>query len=144
MNRKKKCLYCKKRFEPSRYHPNQTVCSSTECQRRRRTEYHRRKLREDPEYREQCSLSRQKWREAHPGYMKRYLRKRCRMSRPLERLLDLARTNRVVDLKATEATILLIYPKQAPGDKSTFGMKKNILAHAKIVVLLGLKRAFLR
>ena len=48
------CRYCTQNFSPSRYHPDEQICSSAECQRRRRADYHRKKVFEDPAYREQC------------------------------------------------------------------------------------------
>ena len=45
---KKPCTYCKQEFYPSRYRPDQRVCSSTDCQRRRRTDYQWQKLATDP------------------------------------------------------------------------------------------------
>jgi hypothetical protein len=67
-----RCRYCQKVFQPSAYHPRQTVCSQPPCQRRRRREYHRQKIASDPVYRQVCLESPQKWREAHPGYWKQY------------------------------------------------------------------------
>jgi hypothetical protein len=134
----KTCSYCKQRFLPSRFHPDQRICSSADCQRRRRAEYHQRKLGEDPGYREQCRHSQEKWRQENPNYMKRYLAKRRALKRSLtgessvvnelERLLDLARNNRVLDLKSSDATILLICPKDKAGEKNTFALEKNTLA----------------
>lgn len=147
------CPYCKQRFLPSRFHPDQRVCSSADCQRRRRANYHQRKLDEDPVYQEQCRHSQRKWREKNPNYMKRYLAKRRTTNRPstresrvvneLERLLDLARNNRVLDLKSSDATILLVCPKDTAGEKNTFAFEKNTLAHAKLIVLQGSLRAVL-
>ena len=138
---------------PSRFHPNQRVCNSVDCQRRRRADYHRRKLDEDPAYREQCRLSQKKWREANPHYMKRYLAKRRALKHrstsespvvhELERLLDLARNDRVLDLTWADATILLVWPSKTAGEKNTFAFKKNTLARAKLIVLQGPLRAIL-
>ena len=58
-------------FEPSKFRPDQSVCSQPECQRRGGAEYHRRKIETDPEYAEVVRDSRRKWREAHPDYQKR-------------------------------------------------------------------------
>jgi len=149
----KTCPYCKQRFPPSRFHPDQLICSSADCQRQRRADYHQRKLDEDPGYQEQCRHSRRKWREENPNYMKRYLAKRLALKRSLtgessvvnelERLLDLARNNRVLDLKSSDATILLVCPKDTAGEKNTFAFEKNTLAHAKLIVLQGSLRAVL-
>jgi hypothetical protein len=66
------CVYCEQSFEPSKYRPDQKVCSRPECQRRRRSDYHRRKLAADPEYAQVVRDSQKKWRDAHPGYQKAY------------------------------------------------------------------------
>ena len=149
----KTCPYCKQRFLPSRFHPDQRICSSADCQRRRRADYHQRKLDEDPGYQEQCRHSKEKWREENPNYMKRYLAKRRARNRSstgdssvvneLERLLDLARNNRVLDLKSFDATILLVCPKDTAGENNTFAFEKNTLAHAQLIVLQGSLRAVL-
>ena len=68
----RKCPFCRNLFIPSRYHPQQRVCSRKECQQRRKREYHRRKLETDPVYRETCRDSRLKWRERNPDYQRRY------------------------------------------------------------------------
>src|SRR5882762_6134056 len=111
---KKPCTYCKQEFYPSRYRPDQRVCSSTDCQRRRRTDYHRQKLATDPVYQEQCRDSQKKWREKNPGYMKRYRAKhRIGCHRDVERSRLLNLLNRLAD------------------------SEKNNLASAKDIVLQG-------
>src|SRR6267154_209607 len=95
---KKPCTYCKQEFYPSRYRPDQRVCSSTDCQRRRRTDYHRQKLATDPVYQEQGRDSQKKWREKNPGYMKRYRAKhRIGCHRDVERSRSLNLLNRLAD-----------------------------------------------
>ena len=64
------CRYCQLLFEPSKFRPDQRVCHQPECQRRRRTEYHRHKMTADTEYAQVVRDSRRKWRQAHPGYQK--------------------------------------------------------------------------
>jgi hypothetical protein len=66
------CRFCQQSFEPSKFRPDQSACSRPDCQRRRRGEYHRRKIGTDPEYAEVVRDSRRKWREAHPDYQKNY------------------------------------------------------------------------
>jgi hypothetical protein len=149
----KTCAYCMQTFLPSRFHPEQTVCTSVDCQRRRRADYHKRKLANDPAYLEQCRDSQEKWRNQNPEYMKRYLANRQARKRSsvrnstvvqeLERLLDLAKSTHVLDLKATDATILLFCPNDTAGQKNTLAFEKNTLAHAKLIVLQGSTRAFL-
>ena len=64
------CRFCQHSFEPSKFRPDQSVCSQPDCQRRRRTEYHRRKIATDPVYAQVVGESRKKWRDAHPDYQK--------------------------------------------------------------------------
>ena len=139
------CRYCEQEFKPSRYHPNQDVCSSKECQLRRRTDYHRQKIGEDPIYREQCRDSQRKWREQNPDYMKKYLlRRRLKLSQPetsalateFQHLLTLIKNNLAFDLKPSTAAIWLVYPPAA-------GRKKNIFANAKVLAVQGTVYALL-
>jgi len=51
---------------------SQPVCGGAECQRKRRTEYHRSKIASDPEYRDGGRDSPRKWRSRNPDYWKRY------------------------------------------------------------------------
>jgi hypothetical protein len=66
------CRYCKQIFQPSKYQPAQAVCSDPGCQRRRRADYHRQKIAADPEYRQVCLDSPQKWRSRNPDYWRQY------------------------------------------------------------------------
>ena len=140
------CRYCEQEFKPSRYHPNQDVCSSKECQLRRRTDYHRQKIVEDPIYREQCRDSQRKWREQNPDYMKKYLLRRHqeKLSQPetsalateFQHLLTLIKNNLAFDLKPSTAAIRLVYPPAA-------GHEKNIFANAKVLAVQGTVYALL-
>lgn len=131
------CTYCNEEFTPSRYHPTQCVCSSEECQRRRRADYHRNKLATDPGYREQCRDSQKKWRQRNPGYMKRYRAKQRVLSRQnlgkprllkaLHQLSLSVKNSFVCDLRSLDAGIWLISDRVSRG--------KNILASAKIIIL---------
>ena len=134
---KKLCLYCKQKFQPSRYRPDQRICNSLDCQRRRRTEYHRKKLADDPLYKEQCRDSQRKWRENHPAYMRDYraeLRRRdplsnkSNLSRELRRLLKLVKNNVALDLKSLDASVWLVCRKGVVSGKNT-------LASAKVIIL---------
>jgi len=58
-----RCRYCQKVFQPSAYHPRQTVCSQPPCQRRRRREYHRQKIASDR------FIGRSAWRVRRSGAM---------------------------------------------------------------------------
>ena len=138
--RGKLCPYCKQRFLPSRYRPDQRVCSSLDCQRRRRNDYHQKKLAEDRLYWEQCRDSQKKWREKNAGYMQRYRAGRrtqersngkgSGLIRDLHRLLNLAKNNVVLDLRSLDASIWLVCPNGVVS-------AKNNLASAKVIILQG-------
>lgn len=53
----RRCCYCERIFQPSKYQPGQSVCSDPGCQRRRRAEYHRQKIATDPGYRQVCWMA---------------------------------------------------------------------------------------
>jgi hypothetical protein len=55
------CPYCQRIFVPSIYRPQQAVCSPPSCQRRRRADYHRKKLVADAVYRQVVRESQQQW-----------------------------------------------------------------------------------
>jgi len=67
-----RCRYCRQGFQANRYHPQQQVCNQSACQSQRRSDYHRQKMVSDPVYRQVCLESPRKWREANPGYWKKY------------------------------------------------------------------------
>ena len=65
------CRYCQSSLQPSKFQPAQTTCGDPACQRRRRSDYHRRKIATDAVYRQGCLESAQQWRAEHPDYWKR-------------------------------------------------------------------------
>ena len=131
------CRYCQQVFQLSPYRPQQAVCSQVACQRRRRREYHRDKIRSDPLYADTVSRSRKKWRDAHPGYQKQYWqthRKAAERNRQQQhqrdrrrRLRHLVKNNLALDLKRTDAEVYLFGP--AAGD-----LVKNNLARSKLLI----------
>lgn len=133
-----RCPYCLELFTRSRYHPDQLVCSGSDCQRQRRTDYHRQKLNDDPSYRAQCRDSQQQWRAQHPEYMRNYRRARGRQpakvpseasSRGLARLLECVKNNVAADLTSCRARVWLI---------SSDERVKNILATVELILVEGL------
>jgi len=129
-----RCPYCHEFFAPSRYRPDQAICSAPDCQRRRKTEYHRRKIQTDPNYRAQCRDSQQQWREQHPDYMRAYRQSAMRRTATqssvsaadLHELLDRVKNNLVLDLKTCHAKIFVI---------TTDVQLKNTLALAQLIVI---------
>ena len=114
----RRCRYCERVFQPSKFQPGQSVCSQLECQQRRRTDYHRRKIASDPEYCQSCQDSSRKWRSRNPGYWRRRresnaaIVERNRQQQQLRdqkrRLRDLANNNSAFDLKRSAAQVWLV------------------------------------
>ena len=114
------CRYCHQSFQPSKFHSQQNACSQPECQRRRRAEYHRRRIATDPEYAEVVRDSRRKWRERHPAYQKTYRQTHptsVERNRDLQRQRDahrrvqfLVKNNLALDLKRCTAEAWLVGP----------------------------------
>lgn len=115
-----RCRYCQKSFRRSKFQPRQTVCSEVDCQRQRRTEYHKEKIASDPEYRQVCQDSSRKWRAANPGYWKQYReehpasthqnREQQKARDGKQRLCQLANNTSALDLKHSAAQVWLVGP----------------------------------
>jgi hypothetical protein len=114
----RRCSYCQKPFQPSKYQPRQMVCGDPLCQRNRRADYHRQKLATDPEYREVCRDSVRKWKTRNPDYWKSYRRdhpaavERNRQQQQARdrkrRLRHLANNTSALDLKHSAAQVWLV------------------------------------
>jgi hypothetical protein len=131
------CPYCGTKFWPSIYHPNQHICSKSDCRRRWRNEYHRQKYRADAEYRLICRDSNQKWRAQNGGYQRRYRqdhpayveknrtdqkRRDCR-----RRVQNLVKNNLALDLKSINGDVWIVGPEL--GD-----LVKNNLAISEVMI----------
>ena len=83
MPEEKICKSCGKPFLPNKYRPNQTVCSSLECQyqrqldnmkawRGRNPNYFKYKESQDGSWKETCRQRSLDWRKSHQDYLKLY------------------------------------------------------------------------
>jgi hypothetical protein len=114
----RRCRYCEKCFQPSKYQPQQAVCRDVDCQKQRRTEYRQQKLKVDQEYRQVCRDSARKWRSRNPDYWQQYRenhldsvsknRKNQQVRDHRQRLLDLANNTSALDLKHSAAAVWLL------------------------------------
>ncbi|MFZ1180506.1 MAG: hypothetical protein WAN92_03140 [Herbaspirillum sp.] len=66
------CAHCGQPFQPRPQVPNQTYCSSAECQRARKLHWQQDKLRTDPDYRDNQRDAQRAWFDRHPGYWRAY------------------------------------------------------------------------
>lgn len=114
----RRCRYCERVFQPSKFQPGQAVCSESDCQRRRRSDGHSRKIASDPEYRQVCQDSSRKWRtrnpeywrqrrESNPGIVERN-RQQQHIRDQKRKLRDLANNNSVFDLKRSATQVWLV------------------------------------
>jgi hypothetical protein len=134
----KTCPYCGKGFLPSPYHPDQEICDAARCQGRRRTDYHRKKMAEDPAYREQCHESQKHWREHNRAYMKHYRqRRRLHHQQQQDRIRSLGEFVRLVDVLknnvAPDLTKLNIDAWLVPS--SPISSVKNTFARMQVIVV---------
>ena len=134
------CRYCHEIFQPSIYRPQQSVCTQAECQRQRRSDYHRERIRNDEAYAEDVRASQKKWRAAHADYWKQY-RKRHPESvgrnRKLQqqrdqkrRVVNLAKMNLALDLKREVSEVWFVGPVVKD-------LAKNNLARSKVFIYQG-------
>lgn len=132
-----RCPYCQQTFQPSVYRLQQRVCSQLACQRRRRAEYHRQKIRTDPLYAEVVRDSQKQWRAEHAEYQKAYLQKhpeaaernreRQRQRDRQRRVTNLVKNNAALDLKRSTAQVWLVGPETAD-------LVKNNVAFSEVLV----------
>jgi hypothetical protein len=114
----RRCRYCERVFQPSKFQPSQSVCSGSDCQRRRRSDSHRRKIASDPEYRQGCQDSSRKWRTRNPEYWRRRRennpaivernRRQQRARDQKRKLRDLANNNSAFNLKHSATQVWLV------------------------------------
>lgn len=136
----RRCRYCLRAFQPSKFRPGQVVCSDPACQRRRRGDDHRRRLAADGEYRQGCRDSSRKWRAQHHEYWKRRRqnrpevaernRQRQHLRDQKRRLLRLANNNVVLDLRSFPAEVWLV-------GAGAEDLANNTLAPAQLIVWQG-------
>lgn len=68
----KKCISCGKLFKPAPQSPKQTYCASTPCQKQRRRNWQKTKLRNDPDYKENQALAQKAWAKRNQDYWRKY------------------------------------------------------------------------
>jgi superfamily II DNA helicase RecQ len=131
-----RCRYCRRLFQPSRFHPQQAVCSQASCQRQRLRDYRQQKIRSDPVYAQVVCESRKKWRDANSGYQKQYWsthpqaaernRQQQRARDQHRRLQNLVKNNLALDLKHYPAEAWLVGPAA--------DLVKNNLARSQLLL----------
>jgi len=138
--RKPVCPYCDKPFDPSPFHPKQTVCLSVACQRRRRSDYHRTRIVADPGYRQQCADSRKCWRESHPDYQRHYRetheayteqnRAKQRRRNQKRKIALIVKNNLALDVKRLPAEVWVAGPGVDTIVKNNLAFPEVFILHA--------------
>lgn len=98
------CLSCGTYFIPRNH--KQKYCSNPSCQKKRKANWQRDKIKNDTEYRDNQTLSQKKWLENNPGYYRNY-RKNNPLKTERNRLLQRVR-NRKLHKKPDEDGIHII------------------------------------
>lgn len=70
--KKNRCCRCQTLFTPAFRHPNQKCCGKKKCVLAGRAKLQKKKMDEDPDYRENQKLSNQRWKKENPDYWKKY------------------------------------------------------------------------
>ena len=69
------CVYCGDLFDASPRHKNQIACKKPECQKAKKAEWQRHKMKTDPVYNASQKISHKQWVRANPSYWKKYRNK---------------------------------------------------------------------
>jgi|JTFO01.1.fsa_nt_gb hypothetical protein len=72
---KKRCRHCRCLFTLSARNPDQKYCSHPDCQRARKREWQRQKIKDDAGYRGNQKDAQTRWRLKNPDYWKKYRKK---------------------------------------------------------------------
>ena len=128
-------------FPSTIYRPEQRVCGQPACQRQRRSDYHRERIRRDAAYADDVHASQRKWRQANLDYWKRYReqhpesvtrnRQRQQQRDQKRRVVNLAKMNLALDLKREAAEVWFVGPVVKD-------LAKNNLAQSNVFIYQGL------
>ena len=70
----RQCASCRKQFQRKPQVREQRFCSASECQRKRRQLWQKRKLKNDPAYKKNQAWAQKEWVKRNPNYSKDYNR----------------------------------------------------------------------
>ena len=68
----RRCQHCQCPLPTSRRNPNQRFCSKKDCQKARKSQWQRDKMRNDPDYRLNQKQANKDWQKRNPGYWRQY------------------------------------------------------------------------
>ncbi|OQW87752.1 MAG: hypothetical protein BWK72_12280 [Rhodoferax ferrireducens] len=115
------CPCCGQPFQPHHKVPNQSYCSSPDCQQARRRQWERDKQKNDPDYRDNKSRSQRAWVDRNPNYWRTYRKSISGLSRGTSGQSDLTDSSVKMDdlasIKGIPAGIYRIRPVSAGDGK---------------------------
>jgi len=135
------CPFCGTAFIPSRYHPVQKVCGAKECQRKRRAQYHRTKILNDPEYAKQCQASQQQWRENNKAQQQQYRRDRKAVAEKdatraeieqRRQLITLIKKGTAMNLSRSNAEVWILSTANLADVEKAVAAAKLIILHVEL------------
>lgn len=106
-----KCRFCHKLFPRSPRHTNQDCCKDKDCQRAKKREWQKNKMKNDPDYKSNQEDCRKRWKETNPDYWKEYRKKNphyVERNRMLQRLRNLKRKCIINDKNQIQRPIINI------------------------------------
>lgn len=116
------CINCGRSFITSPRHKNQSYCRKEHCQRAKKADWQRQKMRTDPEYKASQKLSNRKWIASHPGYWKRY-RERSPEKAERNRMLQRLRNKKRASYKADGMDTIAKMDASASLKRTTFKVR---------------------
>lgn len=76
-----RCRFCGKLFPKSPRHEFQDCCQNKDCQKAKKREWQKNKMKTDPDYKKNQKDCNKRWREANPDYWKKYRKKKSKVYR---------------------------------------------------------------
>lgn len=120
------CAHCGRLFPPNPRVKNQRYCGEKNCQRARKREWQKEKLRTDPDYKDNQRRLQAEWHQNHPGYYREYRRERvayCERNRLLQRCRNarrrlIAKMDELKPAPINKAGVFYVLPLVAKMDAS--------------------------
>ncbi len=103
------CINCSQEFIQSPRHKNQCYCKKQGCQKAKKADWQRRKIKTDLEYKASQKLSQRKWLKANPDYWKKYREsnsEKAERNRLLQRLRNKQRSAQTSDTNGDIAPMI--------------------------------------
>jgi hypothetical protein len=118
------CFNCGAYFPASPRHKNQRYCKKQECQRAKKAEWQRLKMKTDGEYRADQKRCHQEWLRANPDYWKDYRRRhpgKTKRNRALQLIRNRRRRKSEVPTTGQDTALIAKMDASKPNDYKLVG-----------------------